>query len=362
MIIRKILLVFVVLLLAACANPQAEQKKRYFWPIGGHEQKIEYLKFYESDLDVKPAESFFAQTVLGVEKGARIFSSPRGIASNGTGSFFVADNGKRRVLICDLSKGEVRTLMDEDDEAFLFVTPMGVTLDQQGGGFVSDTSTGRIYRFSAAEQVVHEFGMGELNRPNGMVFDSQNRRLYVADTANHQIAVFSPTGQLLERLGRRGEGEGEFNFPLDVDLSPAGQLVVLDALNARVQVLNTDGRFIRQFGERGTALGSFQLPKSLAVNGFGHVYVSDSQAHKFVIFDLQGNHLLTIGGRSILVDGVVRPGGLDFPQGIAADNDGAIWIVDSLSRMVHQFQYLSEAYLRDHPIRPEEIYLNQPLQ
>lgn len=359
--LRTLFFLLALWALTGCAGKAPEQGKRFFWPIGSFEPKIEYLKFYQSDLDVKHTESAFSQAVFGVEAGQPIFSAPRGIASSGAEKFFVADNGKRKVLICDLQLGEVRTLVDEEGDAYFFPTPMGVTLDGSGGGYVSDTATGSVFRFNAAETVVQEFGKQELNRPNGMVFDPRSQRLYVADTANHQIAVYSADGQLLERIGQRGEGPAEFNFPLDVDLAPNGELVVLDTLNARVQVLTPEGKFIRMFGERGTALGSFKLPKALAVDGFGHVYVSDSQAHRFVIFDLQGNYLLTIGGRAVLQGGV-HPGGLDFPQGIAADADGAIWIVDSLSRIVHRFQYLSEAYLQKYPIRSGEAYQHEDLR
>lgn len=354
---RFVLLLLLPLLLNACASQPQVASKRFFWPIGSPQPKIEYVKFFAADQDVWPAESAFAQAVLGIEAGVAIFASPRGIDTFGGKRFAVADMGKRQLLIADLEAGEIRTLHDRDDEIFRFPMPMGVAYDDQGGGYVSDTSTGSIFRFSPSEVVVAEFGKGQLNRPNGMVFDAVHRRLYVADTLNHQIAVYSADGQPLARLGKRGSAPGEFNFPLDLDLGPNGELVVLDSLNARVQVLKQDGSFIRMFGERGTALGSFQLPKAIAVDGFGHIYVTDSRAHRFVTFDMQGNYLQTIGGRSVVVGGAVHPGGFDFPQGIAADASGAFFVVDALSKMVHQFQFLSEAYLKNNPIGSDEVYV-----
>jgi len=351
------LLLLLVLSLSACAAPPQSQQKRFFWPIGSEQPKLEYIKFYAAEQDVRPPESALAQAILGIEPSVAMFNAPRGIDNFGQQRFAVADMGQHQLLIADLQAGEVRTLRDQEDESFRFAMPMGVTYDDQGGGYVSDTSTGTIYRFSPAEVVIGEFGKDELQRPNGMVFDAGKQLLYVADTMNHQIAVYSSTGKLQRRLGKRGPGPGEFNFPLDIDLGPNGELVVLDSLNSRVQVLNPDGSFVRMFGERGTALGSFMLPKALAVDGFGHVYVSDSRAHRFVIFDLQGNYLMTIGGRSVVVAGAVHPGGFDFPQGIAADQSGAIFVVDALSKLVHQFQFLSEAYLQKNPVGIKDIYV-----
>ena len=352
----RFLFLLLISILTGCAAQTQTDQKRFFWPIGSQQPKVEYLKFYVSDQDVRHKESALAQAVLGVEYSVPLYSTPRGIDVFGQ-RFAVADMGRQKLLIADLQQGEVRTLHDGDGNAFSFPMPMGVAYDDQGGGYVSDTSTGAIYRFNPAEIVVNRFGKGELKRPNGMVFDPQGQRLYVADTLNHQVAVYSAAGKLLGRLGKRGAGPGEFNFPLDIDLGPNGELVVLDSLNSRVQILNTDGSFVRMFGERGTALGSFMLPKSIAVDGFGHIYVSDSKAHRFVIFDMQGKYLMTIGSRSVVVGGAVHPGGFDFPQGIATDGTGGIYIVDALSRMVHRFQFLTDEYLRKNPIGVNDIYL-----
>ncbi len=353
----RLMLIPILLLLSACASQTQGPTKRFFWPIGGEQPKVEYIKFYAADQDVRPQESVLSQAILGIEQGIMLFSAPRGVDNFADKRIAVADMGKRQLLILDLQAGEIRTLQNEDGDTFRFPMPMGVTFDGQGGGYVSDTSSGAIYRFNPDEVVVNDFGAGELNRPNGLVFDPKTQRLYVADTLNHQIAVYSAAGEALARIGQRGSGPAEFNFPLDVDLGPNGELVVLDSLNSRVQVLQADGSFVREFGERGTALGSFMLPKSLAVDGFGHVYVTDSRAHRFVIFDLLGNYLLTIGGRSVMVGGAVHPGGFDMPQGISAGADGELFVVDSLSKIVHQFQYLSERYLQKNPVGIKDIYI-----
>ncbi|HEY5674886.1 MAG TPA: 6-bladed beta-propeller [Malonomonas sp.] len=360
MSMRLFLLLTIVLLLSACAAP-VQPQKRFFWPIGSSQPKIEYLKFFAADQDVRKPESAFAQAVLGIDPGVPLFSSPRGLDVHDSGKFMVADVGKQQIIICDYRTGAIRSLQDRDGEVVRFPMPIGVAFAADGGGYVSDTSSGSIYRFNSAEVVVAEFGKAELNRPNGLVFDSQRQRLYVADTLNHQLAVFDPAGNLLERIGTRGSGPGEFNFPLDVDLGPNGELVVLDALNSRVQVLDASGRFLRSFGERGTALGSFMMPKALAVDSLGHVYVTDALAHRFVIFDLAGNYLLTIGGRSVVVGGNVHPGGFDFPQGIATSGDGGIFVVDSLSRMVHNFQFLTDDYLKQRPVLEGDLYFPQSL-
>jgi len=54
--------------------------------------------------------------------------------------------------------------------------------------------------------------------PLDMALDAEGN-LYVLDTGNHRIQKFSPDGDFLATLGRKGQGPGEFNFPgsLDID-------------------------------------------------------------------------------------------------------------------------------------------------
>jgi tripartite motif-containing protein 71 len=111
--------------------------------------------------------------------------------------------------------------------------------------------------------------------------------LYVTEAAQ-RVSVISPNGQLLRRWGRPGSGPGEFKF---VALDPApptwlhakiavgadGSVFVSDSGNYRVQVFSSDGRFARQFGSFGNGKGQFLLPFDLVVDGAGNAYVLDDR-------------------------------------------------------------------------------------
>src|SRR6266704_5072169 len=130
--------------------------------------------------------------------------------------------------------------------------------------------------------------------------------LYVTDLSQ-RVSVISPGGQVLRRWGNPGTGPGEFKFiagdpttPTDVAGSIAvgrtGMVYVSDSGNGRVQVFTPQGRFIRQFGSYGARKGQFFFPGDLAVDGSGNVYVTDDQNQTLAKFSPAGKVIWQIGG------------------------------------------------------------------
>ncbi|WP_432822991.1 6-bladed beta-propeller [Trichloromonas sp.] len=350
------------LLLSGCA-PKEASLQRFFWPIGGDDPKIEFIRTVGTDRDVqKGGESWLAEALLGIEEPGSLFVSPYDVASDGKGRVYVSDIALNDVLILDFAAHKVRHFERPAQDELFFVSPMGLAIAPAGGVYVSDNVQGRIYLFDAAGKVRKIFGQNILRRPTGLVYDSVSDRLYVADAGLHQVVVFTPDGLWQKTFGTRGEAPGEFNYPLDLDVDGDGNLYVLDSMNARIQVFDAKGAFLRSFGERGTSLGSFYMAKGIAVDRSGHVYVSDAIGHRFVIFDLMGTHLMTLGGRTSSQGNLGLPGGFDMPKGVAADSNDAIWVVDSLNRMVHQYQFLNRDYLEKNPVQPGQAYIPEALR
>ena len=354
MAVWRWMVVFAALaLLGACAPAQPD-RQRYFWPPGTSEARIEYLDFYEKAEDVRRgAPARISEAILGRERPRPLFSRPVDVASDGKGRFYVSDAESRRVHVFDLNRFETRVLQDENGQPFGFRLPHGLAVDAQGLVYVSDIHAHQIFVFGPDGRKLRSLGQGHLENPAGLAVSPDGARIWTAEPQQHRLTRLDADGNLVQRLGRRGNRPGGFNYPLDVDLDAQGNLYVLDSLNARVQVFDGEGKFLRLFGERGTALGSFQIPKALAVDPEGHVYVTDARAHRFVIFDLEGRHLMTIGAKHS-ASGGVAPGGFLLPGGIDADPAGGIYVVDGLNRMVHRFQYINDEWLAAHPIRPGE--------
>ncbi len=85
------------------------------------------------------------------------------------------------------------------------------------------------------------------SRPSAIVYDEKN--LFVLDSEDEEIKVFSKAGGFLYAIGKKGQGPGEFQMPGDMDVL-GEKIFVADGANRRVQVLDKKGAY----------LGSFKVP------------------------------------------------------------------------------------------------------
>lgn len=92
------------------------------------------------------------------------------------------------------------------------------------------------------------------------------------------------------RLGQPGdEGNGHLSRPVDLALSPDGQMVyVLDAAQRCVQVFRDDGRFLLSFGQPGSGPNELHDPSAIAVSADGRVFVADSDPDRRAIVVFEG--------------------------------------------------------------------------
>jgi len=99
-----------------------------------------------------------------------------------------------------------------------FAAPIGIAQGPHDEILVADAELHSVYRLDKKGNPVGEFGHDILNRPTGLARDAARGRIYVADTHAHDIKVFDDDGKLVKVIGRRGEGDGEFNFPTHLGL------------------------------------------------------------------------------------------------------------------------------------------------
>lgn len=229
----------------------------------------------------------------------------------------------------------------------LFDRPMGVAVGQQGRLYVTDSGNNRVCVFSADGEFLFEFGSfgvakptpgspvtyvpGSLNFPVGIDTDSQGN-VYVASFYNDSIEVFDPDGVPLRRFPdpatRVGKGaSGQDGLGIAVT-----DVAVLDdrvyATDAyQVLVFGLDGTLLEQWGKPGTGPADLDHPNGIAARD-GVVYVSDTNHNRVTAFTPEGNVLWQAG--AILdpaATGVAAT--VELPRGLTVLPDGSVLVADA---------------------------------
>jgi DNA-binding beta-propeller fold protein YncE len=89
-----------------------------------------------------------------------------------------------------------------------------------------------------------------------------------------------------------------------------------------VQEFNGEGKFERQFGQEGSGPGQLFFPDGLAVDPSGNVWVADGGNARVEEFDSAGNYKTQFGSRGS------GQGQLMHPSGLAIGANAAIWVTD----------------------------------
>lgn len=117
--------------------------------------------------------------------------------------------------------------------------------------------------------------------------------LYCLDASRRCVLRFTfggEWGQVLKRaplvIGEPdgGTGNARFQDPVDLALSPGGEVYVLDAGQRSVQAFSPEGSFLVSFGRPGTRALELERPRALAVGPDETVYVLDDGRKTVVMF------------------------------------------------------------------------------
>jgi len=297
---------------------------------------------------------------------AASFSSPAGIASDGAGNLFVADTYDSTIRRVVVATGEVSTLAgsagqrghsDGVGAAARFGYPLGIASDGKGRLFVTDANdltirsvviaTGEVTTLAGSPgEWGDSDGIGSAARfglPASIVADPAGRLLFVLDSENHtirQVVIATGTVTTLARWFIP-ELSRVFDDPNGIASDGAGNLFVTiggqdGAVVQRVVIATGEIKgFAGSAGQRGGSDGigaaaRFDGPHGIASDGAGNLFVGDAgTVRKIVIATGEVTTFAGTGSQAGSNDGTGAAARFNFPQGIASDGSGNVFVADS---------------------------------
>ncbi len=308
--------------------------------------------------------------------------TPKGIWVDATGNLYIADTYNNRIRKVDAATGIITTIAGTGDRSFggdngpaiaaALNRPEKVARDSAGNVYVSDSGNNRIRRIDAATQVITTIaGNGQaafggdggdarlagLNSPAQLAFDVAGN-LFVSEAGNARIREITKAGTISTVAGSNAKGYGgdggpatgaTLADPSGVAVDGAGQIFIADTANYRIRVVGLGGVISTVagnghtsfLGDNGPAWGATLLnPWAIAADSAGNLYIADQVNLRIRRVDAGTGIITTVAGSDQLGysgdGGPATQAGFSFPQGVAVDPTGNIFIADTLSNRIRK--------------------------
>ncbi len=226
------------------------------------------------------------------------------------------------------------------DEKMVLRTPRDIALDGQGNFFVVD-GRGFVQYVSKEFKFMRAIGErpdkfeGNWGYAEGVCYDGKVGELYVTYKDSNLIRVYDRDGKLLRSFQlakpdpKTAPEQGEPPTPLGITMGPDGNLWIVDAAYFQIVVLTREGAELRRVSlprnhkDRKVGDGNLVAPSNIAVSPKnGNVYVLEVPDQRVTVFDKDGKFVGRLGGRG------AGPGRLLLPAGIAVDGEGNVYVGD----------------------------------
>jgi len=190
--------------------------------------------------------------------------------------------------------------------------------------------------------------LAQLNDPFGVAVDGAGN-VYVADTDNHRIRKITPAGAVTTLAGSTAgfvDATGtaaRFSFPYGVAVDGAGNVYVADTGNQRIRkvtpagvVTTLAGNATAGFVDATGIAARFDFPQGVAVDGVGNVYVGDTVNQRIRKITPAGVVTTLAGSTPGFVDGTGIAAQFNSPYGVAVDGAGNVYVADSSNHRIRK--------------------------
>jgi DNA-binding beta-propeller fold protein YncE len=341
-----------------------------------------------------PSQSWIITTAVGT--GARGFAGDDGPAEraflNGPfdvgfdadGNLYFSDTFNHRIRRVDARTGIITTCAGAGEAGYAgdggaairarLNEPYGIAIDKAANVYIADRHNHCVRRVDGGSGVITTFagnggaGFGGdggpasragMVEPNGLALDPAQRRLFIADVADHRVRVVDLSAGTISTFAGTGEAQHSGDGGPAAAAGVHGARAVKVAADGTVYILERQGSTLRAVdprtgvittvagtgargygGDGGPARDAvFDAPKEFALDPGGDILIVDTENHAIRRIYAANGIVETIAGGRKSGEGDSGPAtaaGLGRPHGAVIGPDGAIYIGDTENHRVRK--------------------------
>jgi DNA-binding beta-propeller fold protein YncE len=278
-----------------------------------------------------------------------VLDDPVGVVVSDDGTIYIADQTNNRIVALNQAGEQIATYGDDPNALVVLTRPNGIDIGVDGNLYIADTWSYRVQVISPQSNVLAAWGQQGLFgieapaepldgfwAPRDIATDLSGR-VYVADTGNKRVRVYTATGEHVRDIGFGGSQPGQLDEPVGLDVSPDGRLFVADTWNRRVSVFSTeDGTLLYTFPVLAWYEDLGNRPY-LAVDPVRNLlYVADPDAARVIVYDTFGNCVGSFGQKGNL-DDLLDAATFVTIGGIDVEANGQVYVTDLAANRVLRF-------------------------
>ena len=273
-------------------------------------------------------------------------SRPIGVAVSPSGDriYVTEGEGTKLVRIYDRTGKKLGTLQPpkstgpSHQPVYVAVNP--ITSDV----YVSDRPAQSVYIYNAKGAYLRTFvprgNLGGGWQPLGLAFNADGD-LYVTDVSAkaHRVLAFGPDGALTRTLGAKDK----LVFPNGIAIDKLGTTYVSDSNNGRLVTIDPVGKLAATIS-RGAGAGDLGMPRGAAIDNSGRLHVVDTSAHTVKVYRIAAASSASSAAPTVKYLGSFGEegqvdGAFEFPNGVATDARGRIYVTDRENNRVQVWSY-----------------------
>jgi DNA-binding beta-propeller fold protein YncE len=341
-----------------------------------------------------PSQSWIITTAVGTgERGfagdggpadRAVLNGPFDVGFDPNGNLYFSDTFNHRIRRVDVRTGIITSCAGSGEAGYSgdggpailarLNEPYGIAVDNAANVYIADRHNHRVRKLdSVSSGITTLAGNGEAGfggdggpasqagmvEPNGLALDPAQRRLFIADVADHRVRVIDLATGTISTFAGTGEaqhsGDGGPATAADVH----GARAVKVATDGTVYILERQGSTLRAVdprtgvitifagtgargygGDGGLARDAvFDAPKEFALDPGGDILIVDTESHAIRRIYAATGIVETIAGGHKGPEGDGGPAtaaGLGRPHGAVVGPDGSIYIGDTENHRIRK--------------------------